>query len=64
MENISNFLKAAEDYGCDRGDLFQSVNLTEGQNMQAVIQGIQALGRKVSVFFYICYRAKDRTFPV
>ena len=47
MENISNFLKAAEDYGCARGDLFQSVYLTENQNMGAVIGGIHALGRKV-----------------
>lgn len=49
MENISNFLKAAEAYGCDRGDLFQSVYLQEGQNMPAVIGGIQALGRKVRI---------------
>ena len=49
MENISNFLTAAENYGCARGDLFQSVYLTDGQNMPAVIGGIHALGRRVSV---------------
>jgi len=49
MENISNFLTAAEKYGCSRGDLFQSVYLTDGQNMPAVIGGIHALGRRVSV---------------
>jgi len=46
MENISNFLKAAETYGCHRGDLFQSVYLQDNQNMPAVIGGIHALGRK------------------
>ena len=47
MENIANFLTAAEKYGCNRGDLFQSVYLQDGQNMQAVVGGIHALGRKV-----------------
>ncbi|XP_066922046.1 myophilin-like [Clytia hemisphaerica] len=46
MENIANFLTAAEKYGCHRGDLFQSVYLTDGQNMPAVIGGIHAIGRK------------------
>lgn len=47
MENISNFLTAAEKYGCARGDLFQSVYLQDNQNMGAVIGGVHALGRKV-----------------
>lgn len=47
MENIANFLRAAEKFGCKVGDLFQSVYLTEGQNMPAVIGGIHALGRQV-----------------
>ena len=46
MENISNFLKAVEEYGCLRGDLFQVVYLRENQNMCAVIQTLHALGRK------------------
>ncbi|XP_074646023.1 myophilin-like [Tubulanus polymorphus] len=49
MENVSNFLTAAERYGCARGDLFQSVYLTDNQNMAAVIAGIHALGRKAQV---------------
>ncbi|CAH1781908.1 unnamed protein product [Owenia fusiformis] len=49
MENIANFLKEAEDYGCARGDLFQSVFLQDGQNMAAVVGGIHALGRKAQV---------------
>ena len=47
MENIANFLNEAEKYGVARGDLFQSVYLTDSnQNMSAVIGGIHALGRK------------------
>jgi len=49
MENISNFLTAAENYGCHRGDLFQSVYLQDGQNMPAVIGGIHALGRRAQL---------------
>lgn len=49
MENISNFLTAAEKYGCARGDLFQSVYLQDNQNMGAVIGGVHALGRKAQV---------------
>merc|ERR1719348_817089 len=33
MENIGNFLKAAENYGCIRDDLFQTVDLTDNMNM-------------------------------
>lgn len=51
MENIANFLTAAEKYGCNRGDLFQSVYLQDGQNMPAVVGGIHALGRRVRFFF-------------
>ena len=47
MENIGNFLAAMEKCGVNKGDLFQTVSLYEGQNMHQVILGIQALGRKV-----------------
>lgn len=30
MEKISQFLQAAEDYGVNRGDIFQTVDLWEG----------------------------------
>jgi hypothetical protein len=47
MENIENFLRAAEDYGCKKIDLFQVVDLYERQNMTQVVNGIFALGRLV-----------------
>nr|CAB3232115.1 calponin-1 [Phallusia mammillata] len=37
MENISKFLDAADKYGVKRTDLFQTVDLFEGQNMPQVI---------------------------
>ncbi len=36
MENISNFLKAAIEFGCDKGDLFQTVELHEGRDLGQV----------------------------
>lgn len=51
MENISNFLTAIEKYGVSRHDLFQTVDLYEGQNMVQVVNAIHALGRKVSILF-------------
>ncbi|XP_022327690.1 muscle-specific protein 20-like [Crassostrea virginica] len=45
MENIESFLKAAENYGCKKIDLFQVVDLYERQNMTQVVNGIYALGR-------------------
>jgi hypothetical protein len=36
MENIGNFLEAAEKYGCPKLDLFQTVDLYEGQNIPQV----------------------------
>lgn len=46
MENIGNYLSACESYGVEKADLFQTVDLFEGRNMSAVINGIHALGRK------------------
>ncbi len=37
MENIGNFLSACEAYGCPKADLFQTVDLYEGQNIPQVI---------------------------
>ena len=48
QENVHNFLVACETYGCHRGDIFQTVDLTEDRNMPAVIKGIHSLGRTVS----------------
>ena len=48
MENISNFLQAAENYGLSKIDSFQTVDLYEKQNMAQVLSAITALGRRVS----------------
>lgn len=47
-ENIANFLKCCEEKaGCLRGDLFQSVDLYEANNIPIVIDALYSLGRKV-----------------
>ena len=46
MENIGNFLDACASYGVAKTDLFQTVDLYEGQNIPQVINGLHALGRK------------------
>ena len=48
MENIGNFLTGCETFGVPKADLFQTVDLYEGQNIPQAINGIAALGRKVS----------------
>ncbi|KAL3878606.1 hypothetical protein ACJMK2_030940 [Sinanodonta woodiana] len=44
MENIANFLKAAEEYGLKQIDQFRTADLYEKQNMTQVVQSIHALG--------------------
>lgn len=47
MENISNFLIACEQKaGCNKTDLFQTVDLYESRNIPGVIDSLLALGRK------------------
>ncbi|KAL5457568.1 hypothetical protein EMCRGX_G034839 [Ephydatia muelleri] len=46
MENIGNFLSACELYGLKKGDMFQTVDLYEDQNIVQVLICISALGRK------------------
>lgn len=48
MENISLFLNAMLTYGVSKNDMFQTVDLFEGQNMVQVVNTIHALGRRVS----------------
>ena len=36
MENIGNFLSACERYGCNKQDIFQTVDLYEAENMPQV----------------------------
>jgi len=43
MENISKFLKAIEDYGVMKQDLFQTVDLYEMQNMSQVLTTLRKL---------------------
>jgi len=47
-ENIANFLKGCEDKaGCQKVDLFQSVDLYEANNIPSVIDALYSLGRKI-----------------
>ncbi|KAJ1867777.1 Protein kinase of the Mitotic Exit Network [Coemansia sp. RSA 989] len=48
MENISNFLAAAQKLGLDSSDLFQTVDLYEGKNMPRVIMTLLAIARVVA----------------
>ena len=43
MENISNFLSACEEFGVDKIDLFQVIDLYEKENMPQVVRSIHAL---------------------
>ena len=49
MENIGNFLDGCETVGVNREDLFQTVDLYEGENMAQVVNGIYALGGLLSI---------------
>lgn len=44
MEQVAQFLKAAEDYGVIKTDMFQTVDLYEGKDMAAVQRTLMALG--------------------
>lgn len=44
MENISQFLTAAEKYGIKQSDLFQTVDLFEGKDLSAVQRTLMNLG--------------------
>jgi len=52
MENIGNFLAACENIGCQKVDLFQTVDLYESANIPQVVNGIFALGRKAQSLSY------------
>lgn len=56
-ENINNFLKmCTEKAGCHVGDMFQTVDLYEGNNIPSVIDGIYSVGRK-------CHSHEDQAIP-
>lgn len=44
MEQVAQFLKASEDYGVVKTDIFQTVDLYEGKDLAAVQRTIMALG--------------------
>lgn len=44
MEQISQFLQAAERYGINTTDIFQTVDLWEGKNMACVQRTLMNLG--------------------
>uniref|UniRef100_A0A8C6U4G5 Transgelin n=2 Tax=Neogobius melanostomus TaxID=47308 RepID=A0A8C6U4G5_9GOBI len=44
MEQISLFLRAAENYGITKTDMFQTVDLFEGKDLAAVQRTLMALG--------------------
>lgn len=46
MENISMFLTACQEYGVKSTDLFQTCDLYDGTNINAVINTIHAVGRR------------------
>ena len=59
MENINSFLVAAKTLGVPAEELFQTIDLWEKQNLNAVVVCLQALGRKVNntcrlTHFLIC----------
>nr|XP_053771538.1 transgelin-like [Desmodus rotundus] len=44
MEQVAQFLKAAEDYGVTKTDMFQTVDLFEGKDKAAVQRTLMVLG--------------------
>ncbi|KAL4684228.1 hypothetical protein H8959_021922 [Pygathrix nigripes] len=44
MGQVAQFLKAAEDYGVTKTDMFQTLDLFEGKDMAAVQRTLMALG--------------------
>lgn len=50
MENINSFLSAAVAFGVPSVETFQTVDLWEKQNLNAVVICLQALGRKGAKF--------------
>lgn len=46
MENIANFLASCKSYGIASTDLFQTSDLYDGININAVINALHAVGRK------------------
>ncbi|XP_029304653.1 transgelin-like [Cottoperca gobio] len=62
MEQISMFLKAAEDYGITKTDMFQTVDLFEGKDLAAVQRTLMALGCVAVTKNDGCYKGDPNWF--
>ncbi|KAK1788230.1 hypothetical protein P4O66_015974 [Electrophorus voltai] len=62
MEQISQFLAAAEKYGVTKSDMFQTVDLWEGKDMAAVQMTLMALGSLAVTKTDGCYRGDPSWF--
>ncbi|XP_034405926.1 transgelin-like [Cyclopterus lumpus] len=62
MEQISMFLKAAENYGVTKTDIFQTVDLFEGKDMAAVQRTLMALGNLAVTKNDGCYKGDPNWF--
>ncbi|KAJ7424313.1 Transgelin-3 [Willisornis vidua] len=62
MEQISQFLKAAEIYGVRTTDIFQTVDLWEGKDMAAVQRTLMALGSLAVTKDDGCYKGDPSWF--
>jgi hypothetical protein len=52
MENIGQFLNSCYNYGLEKNDVFQTVDLYDNTNIPQVVNGIHALGRKAQSMGY------------
>ncbi|XP_010730091.1 transgelin [Larimichthys crocea] len=62
MEMISMFLKAAENYGITKTDMFQTVDLFESKDLAAVQRTLMALGSLAVTKSDGCYRGDPSWF--
>lgn len=62
MEQISQFLSAAEKYGLTKTDMFQTVDLWEGKDLAAVQRTLMALGSIAVTRDDGCYRGDPNWF--
>ncbi|KAL6463211.1 hypothetical protein MHYP_G00276020 [Metynnis hypsauchen] len=62
MEQISQFLTAAEKYGVTKSDVFQTVDLWEGKDLAAVQMTLMSLGSLAVTKTDGCYRGDPNWF--